>query len=358
MKRKAVAFGVLAALASGPGWPAWATILTVGSGGQFQTIAGAVTAAAAGDVIQVAAGTYTNDFAPEITKPLTIEAAGGPVVLNATVPLPNDKGILLTTSSLTVKGLTFQGAQISDALGGNGAGIRDQSPGATTLRVENSTFLNNQNGILTAGSNNQETVQIIGSSFFNNGSGTGQTHALYVGDALSLLVQGSFFCGTNEGHNIKSRAATSTVQNTTSFDGATGAGCNNAGTTSYGMEFPNGGIVSLIDDALIQDTATHNSTMLAYGAEGYPYLNNSLSVTNTSFVSANFGAGIQQFGSMGSCTLSGTTFTGVTTPVSPAGFCTTAVTPPDAVPEPGSLALLGSSLLILTAVWRRRRGNG
>jgi hypothetical protein len=117
----------------------------------------------------VAAGIYTNDFT-NVTRPMTIEASGGRVALLANGALLQDKGIIVTTSSLTVKGLTLQGAAISDALGGNGAGIRDQSTGATTLRVENTTFLNNQDGILTGGSGNQETVEIIGSSFIGNGS--------------------------------------------------------------------------------------------------------------------------------------------------------------------------------------------
>src|SRR5205823_6293314 len=199
-------------------------ILTVGPSGQYRTISAAVTFAD-GDTdlshsydIRVAPGTYTNDFS-RVTRPMTIEvdpSNSGNVLLLATVPPPNSKGIILTTSSLTVKGLTFEGAAISDALGGNGAGIRDQSNGATTLRVENSTFTNNQNGILTSsdtGSTYQETVEIIGSSFFGNGSGTGQTHAAYIGDALSLLVSNSLFCGTLVGHDIKSRAMSTTVTN-------------------------------------------------------------------------------------------------------------------------------------------------
>ena len=103
-------------------------------------------------------------------------------MLSATEPLPNEKGIILTASSLTVNGLTIQGAQIDNSLGGNGAGIRDQSASATSLVVDNSNFLNNQEGILTGGSNNQETVQILNSQFINNGnaSGGGQEHALYV----------------------------------------------------------------------------------------------------------------------------------------------------------------------------------
>jgi hypothetical protein len=77
------------------------------------------------------------------------------------------------------------------------------------------------------------------------------------------------------------------VQGSKIFDGATGAGCGSAGTTSYGIELPFGGVANIIDDALVQGAATKNNGMLAYGAEGLPYANNSLFVgQGTSFVSS------------------------------------------------------------------------
>jgi hypothetical protein len=321
--------------------------LTVGfGGGDFVSLGNAVATETAGNTYQIniAAGTYVNDFSV-ISQPTSINAVGGVAILQANSPPPNSKGIITTTTSLSVNGLIFSGAAIDQSLGGNAAGIRDQSAGATTLHVENSQFINNQNGILTGGSGNQEKVEIVHSQFLDNGSVSGQTHALYVGDAASLLVQNSTFCGTIVGHNIKSRAMTSTVIGTTGFDGATGGGCTGPGSASYDFEFPNGGIVNLDSDTLIQDTFTQNSSMIGYGAEGYPYANNTLSVTNTSLTSANFGTGIQQFGSTGSCTLSNTTFNGVTTPVSPANFCATVAPPVTPVNEPNIGWLLATAAL-------------
>ncbi len=148
-------------------------ILTVGTSDNFQyrTISAAV-AAADGDNngknyydLQVAPGTYTNDFSV-VTRPMTIEVdprrAGSPVLLEATVSLPNQKGIILTFASLTVDGLTFKGAMIDNSLGGNGAGIRDQNTTAgATLMVRNSVFTNDQEGILT-GDDVGETIAVIG----------------------------------------------------------------------------------------------------------------------------------------------------------------------------------------------------
>ena len=156
-------------------------ILTVGSSGDFQyrTISAAVAVADADSNpsnyydIQVAPGTYANDFSV-VTRPMTIEVdprrTGSPVLLEANVPLPNQKGIILTFASLTVDGLTFKGAMIDNSLGGNGAGIRDQNTAAgATLIVRNSVFTNNQEGILT-GNDTGETIAVSNSKFENNGN--------------------------------------------------------------------------------------------------------------------------------------------------------------------------------------------
>ena len=306
--------------------------LTVGPTGQFASI-NAATSFADTDTnpnnsyeILVVPGTYTNDFS-NVTRPMTIEAAtpGSQVLLLATVPPPNLKGIIWTDSSLTVNGLTFEGAAIPSSDGGNGAGIRDESTSATSLIVENSTFLNNQEGILTGGSNNQETVQILNSQFINNGnpSGGGQEHALYIGDALSLLVNNSLFCGTLVGHDIKSRALSTTVNNSQIYVGTTdpaNSACS-AGTTSLGIDVPNGGQVNLSADQIFQGPFNMNGAMVSYGEEGVPsnYIE-SFIVSDTTFSSSVSGSvGIQELLPNGTRTclvpvqLSNTSFLGVTT---------------------------------------------
>jgi hypothetical protein len=334
----------------------------------FNTIASAVGVADADNNlattydVQITPGTYTNDFAL-VTRPMTLEGTGSGAVMQASGgQLLQQKGIIVIPDTfiggagqgLTVKNLTITGAAIDAGLGGNGAGIRDQAPGGTFLHVEDSKFIGNQDGILTGsdtGKTNQEVVEIISSTFQNNGSGTGQTHALYVGDALSLLVQNSIFCGTLEGHNVKSRAKSTTITGTQSFDGAVGGGCAGAGTTSYGFEFPNGGVVDLVNDTLTQGDFTHNNSMIGYGAEGYPYSNNTLSLVDTSLTSSIGGIGIQHFNATGSCTLQNSPISGPTpgfTNVSPADFCTSVTGPtpgPTPVNEPSTSWLLMTAAL-------------
>lgn len=272
-------------------------VLTVGPGGDYHQI-GAAVAAADRDPnpqnyydIQAAPGTYTNDFA-RVTRPLTIEVdpryAGRAVVLKATENLPNEKGIILALASLTVSGLTFTGAQIPNSLGGNGAGIRDLNTSPAKLTVLNSVFTGNQEGILT-GNDANETITIVNSKFINNGNpniGYFQ-HAVYVNKAGSLTVSNSLFCGQLIGHNVKSRAAVTMVENNVLYDGAGDAtlGCR-AGSTSFAVDAPNGGAFTVSANRLVQGKASQNYKIVAYGEEGLAYANNNFLVSNNSFTSS------------------------------------------------------------------------
>lgn len=347
------------------GLTVWATaahawiIETVGPNGQFPTISAAVNAQTAGHLyeIDVAAGTYQNDFSV-ITNPTDIEAKGGPVTLLATVPPPNLKAIITTTSTLIVNGLIFQGAAIPSADGGNGAGIRDQSNTATSLTVENSNFIGNQEGILTSSDNGHtfaETVKILDSQFINNGNPDPSAfqHALYVGDAASLDVENSLFCGQLIGHDVKSRALSTTVKGSQMYIGAAGpAGCN-VGSTSIGVDIPNGGIADLVNDALTQGPANQNGAMVSYGEEGLHAIGaNTFAITDTTFISTANGLAIQELPTcVAPVTSTGNTFQGVRTIINQPNCISD---PPTPAPEPASPSLLGAALLGMGWIVHRR----
>jgi hypothetical protein len=272
-------------------------VLKVGSGRQYQTISSAVAAADADPDpsnnydIQVMPGTYNNDF-PVVTRPMTIEVdpayAGQSVVLNATVDLPNQKGIILAFASLTVNGLTFKGARIANALGGNGAGIRDQNTDpAARLVIQNSVFAGNQEGVLT-GDNAGQVVTVANSSFINNGNPDINhfQHDLYVNQAYTLNISNSLFCGQLIGHDIKSRAQMTMISNNQLYDGAAHStqGCN-AGSSSLAIDVANGGAATISGNQIVQGSTTQNYKLIDYGEEGLLYGSNSLLVSGNSFTS-------------------------------------------------------------------------
>jgi hypothetical protein len=265
-----------------------AAVITMGIGGTYSTLAAAVAAASSGDTILVEPGTYTDQVAT-INVPLTIEGNGGPgqvVFTQSAAELPGLKGYLVTNANTTVANLTFQNAAISLSDGDNGAGIRQQ---AGNLTVINSQFLNNQEGIL-ATPNNQGNGNILieNSLFSGNGVASGPLsgfeHGLYVGVVASLTVIGSTFQGTLAGHDIKSRAATTTVMDNYLDDGVTG-------TTSYAVDLPDGGVGVISGNTIDQGPNTENDTMVAYSEEdpaNQTWADNSLLVSGNLFENTNY----------------------------------------------------------------------
>jgi Ca2+-binding RTX toxin-like protein len=237
--------------------------LTVGQGQQFSTISGAVAASHDGDLIQVQAGTYVNDFA-EIKTKITLEGVGGMVHMEATGPIPNDKGILVVDTDATIDHFEFSGAT---GASGNAAGIRYQG-GALTLT--NDYFHDNQDGLLSNPSTTG-TITIKTSEFAHNGSGDGYTHNLYVGDIAKLTIQDSYFHDAVVGHEIKSRAEVTEISNTRIFD--------NSGSASYSVDLPNGGQATLTNNLIEQGPNSGNPNIVAYGEEGSLHANSSLTMS-------------------------------------------------------------------------------
>ncbi len=257
-----------ATLAIGP--PSGGTILTVGPGKQYATIKAAIAASHNGDTIQVQAGTYTNDFA-SINTDITLEGVGGMVNMVSTVQIPNGKGILITNGNDTINNFSFSGAYVAPA-DANGAGIRVQ---AGNLVLNDDYFFNNQNGLLGGGTGS--TITINYSEFANNGvsdpnsAGYGYTHNLYVG-GTALIINNSYFHNANIGHEIKSRAASTTIQNSRIDDGATG-------TASYDIDLPNGGNAVIKNNVIEQGPLSDNPKIICFGEEGGLWASSSLQIS-------------------------------------------------------------------------------
>ncbi len=338
-----------------------ASVITVGVGQTYTTIAAGVAAAAAGDTIDVLAGTYVDQTA-DITVPLTIQGVGGPVIFTQTpgTEEPGLKGFLVIDANTTVTGITFENAAISDANGGDGAGIRQQQG---SLTVSNDSFIGNQNGILsTPDVYGTGSLTVSNSTFTDNGSTSAQwggyEHAIYATHIAILTVQNSIFQGTILGHDIKSRAATSIITGNFLDDGVTG-------TTSYATDFSNGGVASFTGNTIDQGLNSQNWSMLAYGAEGLVYSNNSLLVQGNIFNNSLPGAiGVNNFTSSVTASVTSNTFNCVANPTAgPATLSNNVINLPGsaacAVPEPAGVApvLTGLGFAFAGTFLRRPRAG-
>jgi hypothetical protein len=227
------------------------TILTVGTGQQFATLAAAVTASHDGDTIYVKAGTYTNDFAI-INTDISIIGVGGMAHFVATVPPPNGKAIFVTNGDVTLDHLEFSGAAVSAK---NGAGVKVQMGNVT---ITDSYFHNNQDGMLVSPYAGARLV-INRSEFSHNGAGDGYSHNIYVNKIDYFEVTNSYFHDANVGHEIKSRALTTVLTGNRIADGNS--------TASYSIDLPNGGNATIENNLIQQGSNSQNGVIVRYGEE-------------------------------------------------------------------------------------------
>ena len=227
------------------------------------------------------------------------------MLLVATVSPPNSKAILDTYADTVVDGFSFSGSAVPD---NNGAGICSN---AGNLTVRNIIFSNNQEGILT-NSNPVVTVTITYSEFGYNGAGDGYSHNLYVGAVKALVIDNSYFHDANVGHEIKSRALSTTITNNRIIDGP-------GSTASYSADLPNGGVASIRNTVIEKGPNAQNQTIVHFGGERAPYAGSSLTMTGNTIV--NDRAAVTELNNAAGSpvTSTGNTLFGVT----PEQFCAT-----------------------------------
>lgn len=232
-------------------------VLDVGPGRPYATPSAAARVAQAGDVVRIAAGSYRGDVATWSASNLTLCGVGGRARLYADGRSAGGKAIwVVAGANTTIDSVDFHDARVPD---NNGAGIRAEHKSGE-LRVLNSGFYDNQNGILSAAG--PVSITIEGSEFARSDTGTTAAlgHNLYIGRIDRLTVRSSFFHEAVRGHNLKSRAKVSVVENSYFMDGP-------GGRSSYLTDFPDGGQVTLRGNLLHKGPLADNPTAVAFGAE-------------------------------------------------------------------------------------------
>ncbi|OPZ98205.1 MAG: hypothetical protein BWY70_01283 [Bacteroidetes bacterium ADurb.Bin408] len=241
-----------------------------------------------GDTIYIEGGVYSNDATKWTKNDLKIIGLGtgnNRTVLQYTGDIPNGKGIFVfETPGLSdnpyIENIVFDGAQVSDANGANGAGIRFQ---ANNLTVKNCKFMNCQNGILEGnGSVTTSNVVILDSEFYNNGyqlqndpNFSGYEHHIYISaSADTLIVMNCYFHHPRgQGNSLKTRAQRSFILYNM-IDEGTGYG-------SYELNIAQGGLNIIMGNVIIQGPAGANHGIVGYDAvtnvlEDFYFVNNTV----------------------------------------------------------------------------------
>lgn len=228
-----------------------------------------------GDTIMIDEGIYANDATKWTKKNLVFFGLGTPInptILRYSGDIPNGKGIWVfeqpgISDNPYIENITFDGAQVSDGNGGNGAGLRHQS---LNLTVNNCKFKNCQNGILEGGNYSGSNVIIVNSEFSNNGyAGTnssyvGYEHNIYIStNTDSLLVKNCWFHDPRgQANSLKTRAQKSYILYNV-IDEAAGYG-------SWELNIAQGGLVVVVGNLIIQGISGANHGIIGWDAVTNP----------------------------------------------------------------------------------------
>jgi hypothetical protein len=250
--------------------PVFSATLAAGPGKTYSTPCRALTVAADGDTVEIAAATYDGDVCVIRANNLTIRGVNGRPKINANGQNAVGKGTwVLYGANTTIDNVELYGAAVPDQ---NGAALRLDAP---NLTLRNSYIHHNENGILTD-NNAQSNVVIENSEFSDNGRGTGYTHNVYIGNINSLVFRGSYSHDANVGHDLKSRARTNTI-----VYSRFSASYNQP---SYEIDLPNAGTSYIIGNVIQQPSANQAATMIGYGWEGATNPGRDLYVVNNTFL--------------------------------------------------------------------------
>lgn len=259
--------------------PASAATRSVGPGKTYATPCKAFAAAAAGDIIEIEAGTYSGDVCAIYKSNLTIRGVNGRPKIDAAGKNASGKGTwIVVGSDITIDNVEMTGAKVADK---NGAALRLEG---TNFTLTNSFLHNNQNGILS-GQNTASTIILENNEFGYNGYGDGYSHNVYIGKVAKLTFRFNFSHDANVGHNLKTRALYNTIAyNRFSSLRSGEKGSTAAGKPSYEINVPNGSTTYIIGNVIQQPAGSNNPAMVAYGEEGVGTRKTDLYVINNTFV--------------------------------------------------------------------------
>lgn len=246
----------------------------------FTTDAGTRHATLAEAVAAIGAGQGSITIAPGVYGECAVQTAGI-VVYRAAEPgsvvfdggaCEGKAALVLRGRGAEVDGIVFRNIAVAD---GNGAGIRLETG---NLRVENSMFVDSQQGILTAGDPSASIV-IVRSTFSGLGRCDGDqacAHSIYIGEIAALTVERCRFEAGRGGHYVKSRARRADIVDN-SFDDSRGR------ATNYMIDLPNGATGRIVANEMVQGRDKDNySAFIAIAAEGGSQPSDGLTIADNS----------------------------------------------------------------------------
>jgi hypothetical protein len=260
--------------------PCRAATLHFGHDRRYHQPSDAAAVAHDGDTVLIDSGTY-RDCAVWQANRLTIVGAGRKETVIGGRSC-EDKGVFVVYGDdILIRGMTLRGAHVPDQ---NGAGVRAEGTNLTLQRVG---LIDDQDGML-ADPVAASVIIVTDSLIKNDGLCAAYcAHGIYVGAIAKLVVSHSTVRDIHVGNGIKSRAAVTEITDDTIEDSV-------RGTSSYLIDVPNGGQITIAGNALEKGPLSSNPYIaIDIGEEGVTWSNNSIAVqdndfTNNGVIAATF----------------------------------------------------------------------
>lgn len=241
----------------------WGTgkIWHVGPNEQYKSFAAISRNLSDGDVVEIDAGTYGCSEQSIIwyANNITVVGVGGRAVFDATgCAISGDKGIFNPRgTNMIIDNIEFMGVAGNS---NNDAGIR--LDGGGYVYITNSYFHDNQDGVLLTPDPKITTDIVIDhSEFAHNGTGTGQTHNMYIGiEPHSFVLRFSYSHDANVGHEVKSRADINYILYNRIADEA-------SGNSSYQIDIPQGGLTYIVGNVIQKGANAQNTSNITFSVE-------------------------------------------------------------------------------------------
>lgn len=259
-----------AALSPAPAGRVW----LAGPAGAAMSLAEALRRAADGDVIELMPGVYTDRIVIE-NRRLTIRGLGSgderTRIDGEGKPVAAPALWIVRGGDVLLQDLEFRGARSSD---GAGAALR-QEGGRLTLR--RCFVFDSEHGLVAMNDPKAEIV-VEGGVFGRAPRVVGGLHHLVtIGRIARFEVTGARFQQGFEGHLIKTRARENRIAYNFIHDGIRGGG-------SLELDFPLGGIATVIGNVIGQGADTQNPVVLSFGSEGTAWDVNRLHLSHNTFI--------------------------------------------------------------------------
>ncbi len=213
----------------------------------FTTFDAALAAIKPGQTLEIGPGIYNSPLVIRVDQ-ITILGYGR--VLLERGLAEGKANIVIKSNNVQVRNLE---CQLISAPDGNGACIRLEG---NNIFVEHVYFHDSDQGILTG--SNPGLVHIRDSRFERLGL-RGQAHGIYIGGGKLLVENSLFLSSKDEGHEIKTRAQTSTIVNTVI------ASLNSR--DSRLIDVPNGGSLTVEGCLLAEGQNSSNGDMIGFALE-------------------------------------------------------------------------------------------